>query len=430
LLIASRALLGVAGATLMPSTLALIRTMFRDPAQRSVAIGVWISGFSAGSAIGPLIGGVLLESFWWGSVFLLGVPVMVLLLVLGPFLLPEARDPTAGRLDLLSAGLSLVAVLLVIFGVKHSAQNGIDVLAAVTIVAGLALGTVFVRRQRALADPLIDLRLFRIPAFSASLTTYTLGVFVSFGAFLFIAQYLQLVVGLSPVQAGLWSVPGAVASIVGANVAPVVVRHTRPAYVVAGGLALAALGFTLLIPISVSSLALVVIGWSIISLGFGFTFTISTDLVVGSAPPARAGAASAITETGAELGGALGIAVLGSLGMALYRGRVTATLPPGVPRDAVAAAQDTLGSVVALVGTLPGATETALLAVARTAFTQALQLNAIIAAVVLAGLAVMAMVVLRDARMGDNGAAHTAATPLAPRPGAAHDPAEAPARSL
>jgi len=430
LLIASRALLGIAGATLMPSTLALIRTMFREPAQRSVAIGVWISGFSAGSAIGPLIGGVLLESFWWGSVFLLGVPVMVLLLVLGPFLLPEARDPNAGRLDLLSAGLSLVAVLLVIFGVKHSAQNGIDVLATVTIVAGLALGTVFVRRQRALADPLIDLRLFHIPAFSASLMTYTLGVFVSFGAFLFIAQYLQLVVGLSPVQAGLWSVPGALASIVGANVAPVVVRHTRPAYVVAGGLALAALGFTLLIPIGVSSLALVVIGWSIISLGFGFTFTTSTDLVVGSAPPERAGAASAITETGAELGGALGIAVLGSLGMALYRGQVTATLPPGVPPDAVAAAQDTLGSVVALVGTLPEVTGTALLTVARAAFTQALQLNALIAAVVLAGLAVMAVVVLRDARMGDDGSSQSAATPLAPRPGTAHEPTKAPARSL
>jgi MFS transporter, DHA2 family, multidrug resistance protein len=413
LLIAARALLGVAGATLMPSTLALIRTMFRDPAQRSVAIGVWISGFSAGSAIGPLVGGLLLEYFWWGSVFLLGVPVMLLLLALGPLLLPEALDPDAGRLDLPSAALSLAAVLLVIFGVKHVAQHGIDALAVATIVAGLALGTIFVRRQRTLDDPLIELRLFRIPAFSASLLMYTLGVFVSFGAFLFIAQYLQLVVGLSPVQAGLWSVPGALASIAGANVAPLVVRRVRPAYVVAGGLVLAAIGFALIIPIDVSSLALVVIGWSLTSLGFGCTFTISTDLVVGSAPPERAGAASAITETGAELGGALGIAVLGSLGMALYRSRVTATLPANVPADALAAAQDTLGSLVALLDGFPPATGAALLRVARTAFTQALQLNALIAALVLTGLAIMAVVVLRHARLGDEAALHGAA-PAAP----------------
>jgi MFS transporter, DHA2 family, multidrug resistance protein len=402
LLIASRALLGVAGATLMPSTLALIRTMFRDPAQRSVAIGIWISGFSAGSAIGPLVGGLLLEYFWWGSVFLAGVPVMLLLLLVGPLLLPEAYDANAGRLDLTSAALSLAGVLLMIFGVKHIAQDGPDALAALTIGAGLILGIVFVRRQSSLADPLVDLQLFRIPAFSASLTMYTLGVFVSFGAFLFIAQYLQLVIGLSPVQAGIWSVPGALASIVGSNVAPVLVRHLRPAYVMAAGLALASLGFAMIIPIGVTSLALVVVGWTIISLGFGLTFTVSTDLVVGSAPPERAGAASALSETAAELGGALGIAVLGSLGMAVYRSQVAATLPAGTPPDAAAAAQDTLGSVITLLGELPGEVGMTLLTVARTAFTQALQLNAVIAAVVMAGLAVMAAIVLRDTQLGEH----------------------------
>jgi DHA2 family multidrug resistance protein-like MFS transporter len=399
LLIASRALLGVAGATLMPSTLSLIRTMFRDPAQRSAAIGVWISGFSAGSAIGPLIGGAL-EYFWWGSVFLLGVPVMLLLLVLGSALLLEARDPDAGRLDLFSAGLSLAAVLLVIYGVKQISQDGLGWPPVLVILAGLALGAVFVRWQSTLADPLMDLQLFKKPAFSASLTTYTLGVFVSFGAFLFIAQYLQLVVGLSPLQAGLWSVPGAVASIVGANVAPILVRRIRPAYVVASGLALAAVGFAFIVPIDVTSLALVVIGWSVMSLGFGLTFTISTDLVVGSAPPERAGSASAPAEAATELGGAMGIAVLGSLGMAIYRNQVSATLPSNVPPEAAAAAQDTLGSVVALVGNLPDATGAALLDVARVAFAQALQLNAAIATVVLAGLALMAAIVLRNARMG------------------------------
>jgi MFS transporter, DHA2 family, multidrug resistance protein len=399
MLIASRALLGIAGATLMPSTLALIRTMFLDPAQRSVAIGIWVSGFSAGSAIGPLVGGALLEYFWWGSVFLLGVPVMLLLLLLGPLLLPEARDPQAGRLDLLSAGLSLAAVLLVIYGVKQIAQDGLASLPALLILAGLAVGVVFVRRQSALPDPLLDLKLFRVPAFSVSLITYTLGIFATFGTFLFIAQYLQLVVGLSPWQAGLWSAPGAVASIVGSNVAPVLVRRLRPAYVVAAGLGLATLGFGLIAQADTTALLLVVAGWVIISLGFGLAFTISTDLVVGSAPAERAGAASALSETGAELGGALGIAVLGSLGMAIYRGQLAAALPPGISGQAAEAAQDTLGSVVALAAQMPSESSTALLGVARAAFAQALQLNAVIATVVMAALAIMTAVVLRNVRL-------------------------------
>ncbi len=399
LLIAARALLGIAGATLMPSTLALIRNMFLDPAQRSVAIGIWISGFSAGSAIGPLVGGVLLQFFWWGSVFLLGVPVMVLLLVLGPLLLPEYRDPKAGRLDVVSAALSLCAVLLMIYGVKQFAQEGVRVVSSLSVLAGLVLGVLFVQRQRVLPDPLVDLQLFRLPVFSAAMVMYTLGIGVSFGAFLFIAQYLQLVIGLSPVAAGAWSVPGAVASIVGSNVAPLVVRRFRPSIVVAGGLALAAIGFAFLTQTGVASLVLVVVGWTIISLGFGITFTISTDLVVGSAPPERAGAASALTETGAELGGALGIAVLGSLGLAIYRSRVAAALPANIAPAAAQAAQDTLGGVVALAGQLPGDTGSALLATGRAAFTQGLRLTAVIAAVVMTGLALMAVAVLRDAHM-------------------------------
>ena len=212
MLIVARALLGVAGATLAPSTLSLISNMFADAQQRTVAIGVWIMSFSVGGAIGPLVGGLLLEYFWWGSVFLLAVPVMVLLLAVGPRLLPEYRDPGAGRIDLPSAALSLVAVLLVIYGLKQMAQNGLGWVPALSIVAGLVLGTAFVRRQRSLDVPLIDLGLFRVPAFSAALVVNLLAFFVAFGAFLSIAQYLQLVVGLSPFEAGSWTVPSAGAS--------------------------------------------------------------------------------------------------------------------------------------------------------------------------------------------------------------------------
>ncbi|HYY81334.1 MAG TPA: MFS transporter, partial [Actinomycetes bacterium] len=246
MLIASRALLGIAGATLAPSTLSLIFAMFADPRQRSTAIGIWITSFSAGGAIGPVLGGVLLEHFWWGSVFLLALPVMALLLVLGPRVLPEYRDPGAGRLDLVSAAMSLAAVLAVVFGLKQVAQNGIGPLAVAAVVVGLVVGVVFVRRQLALADPMVDLRLFRIQAFNASLATNLLGIFIVVGYFLFVAQYLQLVLGLSPLEAGLWSLPSAFGFIVGSNLAPRILRRVRPAYVIGVGLALAAIGLGVL----------------------------------------------------------------------------------------------------------------------------------------------------------------------------------------
>jgi MFS transporter, DHA2 family, multidrug resistance protein len=198
MLILLRALMGIAGATLAPSTLSLIFNMFADPQQRAAAIGVWISAFSAGSAIGPVAGGLLLEYFWWGSVFLLAIPVMALLLILGPRVLPEFRNPDAGRLDLRSAATSLLAILAIIYGLKEIAQYGLAWLPALAIAAGLAAGALFLRRQASLADPLIDLALFRIPSFNVALATNVIGVFVAVGYFLFIAQYLQLVLGLSP----------------------------------------------------------------------------------------------------------------------------------------------------------------------------------------------------------------------------------------
>ena len=237
MLIAARALQGVAAATLAPSTLSLIRNMFLDQAQRTVAISVWIMSYSVGAAIGPLIGGVLLEHFWWGSVFLINVPVMLLLLAVGPALLPEFRDPDAGRLDPVSAVQSLAAVLAVIYGLKRIAEGGLGWIAALSIVAGVVVGVAFLRRQGRMADPLIDLKLFRIPAFSAALAVNILGFLTAFASFLFIAQFLQSVLGLSPLQAGLWGLPSALSFIAGSTFTPMIVRRFRPAYVIAGGMA-------------------------------------------------------------------------------------------------------------------------------------------------------------------------------------------------
>ncbi len=399
MLIATRALLGIAGATLAPSTLSLIRNMFLDPAERTTAIAVWITSFSVGGAIGPLLGGVILEFFWWGAAFLVAVPVMGLLLLLGPRLLPEYRDPDAGRPDLASAALSLAAVLTLIFGFKEIAQDGISALAVASVLAGLAIGTVFARRQRTLGDPLIDLRLFRIPAFSASLATYGLGILIVFGGFLFIPQYLQLVRGMSPLEAGLWTLPWSLAFVVGSMVTPRLARSVRPSTLMAVGLALAAVGFSLFIGLGVTTSLGIVVGGSVLfAIGMGPVFTLTNDLIIGSAPPERAGAAAGISETAAELGGALGIALFGSIGIALYRGAMAAGIPADVPPAAAAASRDTLGGAVEVASELPDDVASALIGAAREAFLRGLRLSAVISAVGTLALAFGVVMLLR--RMG------------------------------
>jgi MFS transporter, DHA2 family, multidrug resistance protein len=400
MLIGSRALLGIAGATLAPSTLSLIFAMFQDPGQRSRAVAVWISAFSAGGAIGPILGGVMLEAFWWGSVFLLALPVMALLLILGPIVLPEYKDPDAGRLDLISAAMSLIAILSVIFGLKQIAQDGVALLPIATIALGLVVGTLFVRRQFTLADPMIDIQLFRIPSFSAALAVNVLAIFVAVGYFLFVAQYLQLVIGLSPLAAGLWSVPSAIGFIVGSNLAPRIVRAVRPAYLMASSLAIAAAGLGVLTQVGGSDgLAIVVLASIVISLGLAPVFGLTTELIVGSAPPERAGAASGISETGAELGGALGISILGSIGVAIYRGDVARALPSDIPAAAAEAARDTLGAALGVASELPGNIGAMVVTVAQDAFVQGMQVAATISAVVAVGVAILTLLALRDVEM-------------------------------
>jgi DHA2 family multidrug resistance protein-like MFS transporter len=396
MLIGTRALLGIAGATIAPSTLSLIRNMFLDPEQRTRAIAVWITSFSVGAAIGPLLGGLVLEFFWWGAAFLVNVPVMVLLLVLGPKLLPEYRDPNAGRLDIPSATLSLVAVLAVILGLKQFAQDGFGWLPVSSIVLGLALAVAFVRRQRGLDDPLIDLGLFRVPNFTSSLLLYGIGILLVFGGFLFLPQFLQLVLGLSPLEAGLWTLPWALAFVVGSQVTPKLAQRFAPTTLMAAGLAVAALGFLVFTQVDVTSgFATIVTGSVVFSLGTAPMFTLTNDLIIGSAPAERAGAAAGISETAAELGGALGIALFGSIGLAIYRSGVTDGIPARTPPEAAAAAQDTLGGAVEVAARLPADLGAPLLEAANDAFVSGVHLVAAISVVGTLALAAFTATVIR-----------------------------------
>ncbi|CAM3819044.1 MFS transporter [Nocardiopsis rhodophaea] len=401
MLIASRALLGIGGATLMPATLALIRNMFVVPRQRQLAIGLWTAGFIAGTAVGPLAGGILLEFFWWGSVFLVNVPIMLLLLVAGPILLPEYRDPNAGRFDLVSAALSLAAVLPVIYGVKKLSEDGFGWSPVVAIVVGLAIGGWVVLRQLRLPDPLIDVRLFRSSAFSASLITVMLGVFALVGFMLFVSQYLQLVLGLRPIMAGVWMLPMVTMSAVGSVLSVVLAGRIRPAYVVGGALLIGAAGMTLLTRIGPDTpIALLLVGVGMVGAGMGSIAALCTDLVVASAPSERAGAASSLSETAGELGGALGIAIMGSIGMAIYRADMMAGAPADVPDEVVDAAHETLPGAVAVAERLPEALATPLLDVAFQAFTDGMRMAAGSAAVILAAAAVMVLFTLRHVPVG------------------------------
>ncbi|MFB4279532.1 MFS transporter [Nonomuraea sp. MTCD27] len=386
-LIVARALMGMAGATLMPSTLSLATSMFTDARQRAVAIGVIVASVSGGTAIGPLVGGWLLDRFWWGSAFLLAVPVMVVLLALGPWLLPEHRDAGAGRLDLVSALLSLAAVLPVVYGLKQIAADGLTAQSVAAIVVGVALAWVFVRRQRGLADPFVDLRLFRERAFSVAAATLALGIFVLWGSNYAIAQYLQLVHGMSPLEAGLWTAPSAVGVIVGSTLAPRLARMVRPSLVIGVGLGVSAVGYVVLT--QTGGLPVLITGAVVVSAGLGPMMALATDMVVGSAPAERAGAAAAISSAAPQLGGALGIALLGSVITATYRAELSTAV---VPDDG---ARDSLGAAVALAHRLPTETAVQLLGTARAAFIDGFHVAAGVSAVLMAAVALLVVTLLR-----------------------------------
>jgi DHA2 family multidrug resistance protein-like MFS transporter len=397
-LILARALLGIAGATLAPSTLSLITNMFRNDRERTIAISVWVASFSTGGAIGPVVGGVLLNYFWWGSVFLVAVPIMVLLLILAPRLLPEYKDPQSGRLDLASAALSILAVLSIIYGIKTLAEGGELAISIGTIVFGLAIGTAFVWRQLRLSHPLLDLTLFERPSFTAALGINVFGFFAIFGMFLVVAQYMQLVLGLTPFEAGLWSLPAGLGFVAGSLLTPMLLSRMRPAYVLALGLGLAAAALVVMgLTASSRDLLVLITANTVLSLGMAPVATIAADLVMSSAPPERAGAASGLNETSSEFGGALGIALLGSVLTVLYRSGLGGTLPAGLSGEAVALALRGIGGAHTAAETLP-AGGAGLLEAARVAYADAMLVTSLMGAAIVLVAAVTTIAMFRSIR--------------------------------
>lgn len=399
MLIAARAILGIAGATLIPSTLALISRMFHDPKQRGFAISIWMAGCMGGAAIGPVIGGVMLAHFWWGSVFMIGVPVMLLLLVLGPVLLPEYRDENASRLDLISVSLSLAAILPIVYGMKGLAQNGLQPLNMAAIAAGGAFGIAFVRRQRRLPNPLLDLRLFANRALSTAMGGQFFGPFLMGVIMLLVTQYLQLVGGLTPLQAAIWLLPAVAAQMASFLLSPLIARRIRPAYLIGIGLVFSVAGLLLITRVEASvSLAGLVLGYALTNFGSGPLMTLTPDMIIGAAPPEKAGAAGALSQTSAEIGFALGIAVLGSVGTVVYRNRIADTMPAALPPETEAAARDSLVGAIEAAQKLVDPLHATLLASARNAFNNGLNTVAMISAILLVMVAIFVVARLKHIR--------------------------------
>ncbi|MFV0374177.1 MFS transporter [Microbacterium sp.] len=391
-LIAARAVLGLFGAMLMPSTLSLLRSIFTNRDQRRLAIAVWASMFSAGSAIGPVVGGILLEHFAWGSVFLLSVPVLVPLLVFAPLLLPNTRDPHPGRFDPLSIVLSMLTTVPIVYAIKELAVHGAGVVPVLLLLLGVGFGVAFVRRQVRSATPMLDMRLFGRARFSGALLVNLLSVVALVGFLYFASQYLQLVVGLSPMDAGLALVPGmAVMILAGLLVVPVA-RRVAPRILVPIGLAISAVAYLMVAFGASAGVGLLVTAFAVLAIGIGMAETVSNELILASVPPAKAGAASAVSETAYELGAVLGTTVLGGILTAIYRS--TIQIPAEVPVEAARAARETLAGAAQVARDLGGALGEQVASTAAAAFESGVFVTSIIGAVLVVAAAVIAATTL------------------------------------
>ncbi|MFF2851423.1 MFS transporter [Streptomyces sp. NPDC058001] len=406
MLIGARLLLGLAGAALMPSTLALITSMFAEGRQRGRAISIWATCNFTSAALGPVLGGFLLQHFWWGSVFLVAAPVMLLVLVAGPLLLPEYRNPAPGRADPVSVALSLVAVLPIVYGIKRLAVpegGGGPALPVAAIVVGGCVGALFVRRQLRLPTPLLDLRLFRNPTFTAVLCALVLAGFAMAGTGLLGTQFLQSVLDLSPTTAALWFAPMGLAVGLGTLLAPTLGRKLPLPAAIAAGLAVSVLGCLLITRVGAGGGPLpLALGVAVLALGTGPLFALGIGVVLGAVPAERAGSAASMSETGNFFGASLGMAVLGAAGTGLYQhrmaGPVADATAAGLPPGAAHSARETLAGAVGAAHRLPERAAADLLRAAHDAFTGGLHVAGVAGAVIFAGLAVWFLRVHRRSR--------------------------------
>jgi len=383
-LIAARAAMGLFGACLMPSTMSLLRSIFPNRDQRRVAVAIWAGMFSAGAALGPIAGGFLIEHLPWQSVFLLAVPVLVVLLVLAPVFVPESRDPHPAPVDVVSIALSMLALGPIAFGIKEIAVHGWA--GALPVVIGVVFAWLFVRRQLRASAPMLDMALFRRWGFTGSLLVNLFSVIALVGFLYFASQHLQLIVGLSPMAAGIALVPGMLLSIAGGlAVTPIARRHSA-AVVVPACLTLALAGYLVVAFSGAHDLWLIVIAFTLLGAGVGAAETVSGELILANAPAAKAGAASAVSETAYELGAVLGTSILGGILTAGYRS--TLAVPAGVPDDLAAHARETLAGAMNAADTLGGEVGRALRDAAAAAFDGGVALTAFIGAglVVLSGV--------------------------------------------
>ncbi|MEU9835566.1 MFS transporter [Streptosporangium sp. NPDC048047] len=395
-LISARVLLGVGGAMIMPATLSIIRQVFTDRRERALALGVWSAVAAAGAAVGPVIGGLLVEHFWWGAVFLINVPILLVLLPTAARLLPECRPRDPKPWDAPSALLSVLGILALAFGLKEAGSGHPAGIAAFVCGAGLLVW--FVRRQRRLAFPLLDLDLFRRRAFSVGVAAVLLAVFALVGLELMLAQYLQLVLGDSPLGAAIRMLPLMVAAVCGGLAGARLLRWFGLRATMSGGLALTALSLTPPLTWGTEAHPLV-LALCFVGIGFGIQVTLlaASDTIMSSAPEDRAGGAAAIEETAYELGAGLGVAILGTVTTLVYAPSLARV--PGVPPALMDQARQSLAAAAHVAREVGGGTGTALLNAARAAFVSGLHTTVLVSLLLLAGTAAaVALLVPRDRR--------------------------------
>lgn len=349
ILIACRALMGLGGATLLPAGLAIISNLFHDPKQRSQAIGIFAATFAAGFAAGPVIGGLLLSRFEWGSVFLINLPVVVLFLAFAPVLLREVRTSNPGRVDALSVVLSALGILLTVYSVKSAAAEGLSPTQAVIGVVGVALLVWFVRRQFGLEHPLLDLRLFKDRVFTVAILTGLMTLVAWAAAGYLSGVYLQSVLGYSVLSAALLALPGAaVLTVVCIKTSSIADRIGTRSALIASHFFMGVGLLLLLATTTEHGVAAFIASTIIAGVGYGLSFSLVADYAVAAVPPERAGSAASLAETSNELGNALGISLLGSLAAVCFRlfgpdvaGTLDETLDtPGLSPAVVAKAED------------------------------------------------------------------------------------------